>query len=843
MKKLLHITLAIVSSMLMTLTGMISPLFASGTWQAEFYPLSSVSRKYPLYTFQGDDRNNPYISWNDPLSYVGYFKVGNEVLFCLEPDILFEQSILYGSQAFNEQADAVLSQNVFGLGYTPEQIVLLSKIQSVGYGYQGDYSEAMAAATQICMWEVKHPGELYDIPSEVQEKRNQILERIKAFDTPVSFSQQTITFAGYGKENAIRLEDTNSVFTHYFSTSIPDHVQAQQEGNKLLVWLEKGASKTGTLSYQALYPSNEVTNSKKVYFQNNNQTIGSFGKIDTPSFSFHYQLDIAPQTQTVKADTSKEGNMNIHLQLLKTDSETKKPIPNVEFEFYKDDVLIHTASTNGQGTIEFKHQEKQTFQSETYEENYLVNFDAYDEASQNEWLAQGFHRNEADAKAMAQKKAEQDVNAKVQAYESSHHIYKAREVKSGKDYYLDPEKNWIVKEQTGSGTIEFEMSNQAIRGQIEIQKQGEVLVDHETIQEEVIKTNFEYALKGLEGVEFEILAQEDILDPADQSILYEKGQVVEKLTTDHEGKAFSAKLPLGNYVVHETKTKDGYVLDSTKYPIELKAENSETQLIVQKAKLENERKKAKIKIQKIDAESKKPLADSLFALSNKEKIAYVNPEGEEIEIEENTVLETQYSDKEGNVRFEADLPYGSYTIEEIEAPQGYVRLEKIETIEKEQWQTGSNPFEYLFENDFETIKVQVQKVDMQNQPIVSLDFEFALYDEEGEMLQNMEGDPQNGTVLFSIKRAGTYSIQETKAPNGYDRSKRKVKIVVDEKGTVSIDDQKQEKQAIYTFAFQNEKTKVVAPKVPTSMRTGLFASLAVLVTSIVLIVWIKRKLS
>lgn len=60
----------------------------------------------------------------------------------------------------------------------------------------------------------------------------------------------------------------------------------------------------------------------------------------------------------------------------------------------------------------------------------------------------------------------------------------------------------------------------------------------------------------------------------------------------------------------------------------------------------------------------------------------MNPEGEEIEIEENTVLETQYSDKEGNVRFEADLPYGSYTIEEIEAPQGYVRLEKIETIEK-----------------------------------------------------------------------------------------------------------------------------------------------------------------
>lgn len=39
------------------------------------------------------------------------------------------------------------------------------------------------------------------------------------------------------------------------------------------------------------------------------------------------------------------------------------------------------------------------------------------------------------------------------------------------------------------------------------------------------------------------------------------------------------------------KPKDGYVLDSTKYPIELKAENSETQLIVQKAKLENERKK------------------------------------------------------------------------------------------------------------------------------------------------------------------------------------------------------------------------------------------------------------
>ena len=56
--------------------------------------------------------------------------------------------------------------------------------------------------------------------------------------------------------------------------------------------------------------------------------------------------------------------------------------------------------------------------------------------------------------------------------------------------------------------------------------------------------------------DYEIIARNDILDPADKSIIYKSGTVVETITTNSEGKAISKKLPLGEYSVKETQAPE-----------------------------------------------------------------------------------------------------------------------------------------------------------------------------------------------------------------------------------------------------------------------------------------------
>ena len=100
---------------------------------------------------------------------------------------------------------------------------------------------------------------------------------------------------------------------------------------------------------------------------------------------------------------------------------------------------------------------------------------------------------------------------------------------------------------------------------------GEVIVDKTILyRENVDKTLLNKNFKDYKDIEFVLIAKENIIDVADGSIIYKKGQEVDRIKLNLEPKMIKQSidnLPMGIYELYEVKTSDGLVLDNTRYEI------------------------------------------------------------------------------------------------------------------------------------------------------------------------------------------------------------------------------------------------------------------------------------
>ena len=82
--------------------------------------------------------------------------------------------------------------------------------------------------------------------------------------------------------------------------------------------------------------------------------------------------------------------------------------------------------------------------------------------------------------------------------------------------------------------------------------------------------NFIYESVPLQNVAFEIYAAKDIVSPdGNNTIYYEKDELVATIETDENGKAFLDNLPFGLYYAVEVKTADGFIISSERIDIDL----------------------------------------------------------------------------------------------------------------------------------------------------------------------------------------------------------------------------------------------------------------------------------
>ena len=242
-------------------------------------------------------------------------------------------------------------------------------------------------------------------------------------------------------------------------------------------------------------------------------------------------------------------------------------------------------------------------------------------------------------------------------------------------------------------------------GALTVYKEGKVLAGWDG-------SDFTYETRKLPGAVFKVTAGADI-HAADGTKVYSKGDVVaDNLVTGADGKAVLTDLHLGTYVVTETKSIDGFAINTEPKTVKIEYKDQTVKVQYEEATIKNSRQKASVSVTKKDSETKNPLAGGKYTLYAGNDIK--NYDGTVI-VTKGSELQTVTTGADGKAAYTIDLPIAnSYFIKETQAPFGYFRnsdetyeftFEKLPETEKKA------TFSHTFLNDRTKAKIHLYKVD------------------------------------------------------------------------------------------------------------------------------------
>ncbi|MBY4955825.1 SpaA isopeptide-forming pilin-related protein [Streptococcus suis] len=147
------------------------------------------------------------------------------------------------------------------------------------------------------------------------------------------------------------------------------------------------------------------------------------------------------------------------------------------------------------------------------------------------------------------------------------------------------------------------------------------------------------------------------------------------------------------------------------------------------------------------------------------------------------------------------LPQGTYTISELSAPAGYERLQAFDITVAEdgsvQLAQGINPEQVSqgqkdgrvnikLTNVFKP-KIKITKVDSRdaNRKLAGARFKLFGPDENTQIGQEVTTDT-NGEITLPGLEPGTYYLQESQPPTGYQANARKYQIIIDANGSARV---------------------------------------------------------
>lgn len=368
--------------------------------------------------------------------------------------------------------------------------------------------------------------------------------------------------------------------------------------------------------------------------------------------------------------------------------------------------------------------------------------------------------------------------------------YTVKETKASNGYLLD-EKEYPIKgeakdEENRVFLYKTKSKETVIRGDVELIK----LRENENEDEDT--------LHGLEGVEFTFTSKTT-------------GKTVAKIVTDKNGYATTASkehprgsLPFDTYLLEETKHPEGlkpiepFEVTIQEEGIVWKGIYKEDKLIV-----------SPITVVKMDASTGKkiPIKGVEFRLldADKKPITMTTHYPSEV------VHKTFKTDENGQFTFPEKLKYGVYYLEEVNAPEGYLKGELLQ-FEVKEGAVWNQPLVVKYFDKNAMGKIQIKKIDAETKEKLSgAVFEVRASEDivtpdqtvrikKGEVAETLIVG-EDGTALSKELYIGKYEIQETKQPDGY---------VLDSKCyEVEIKYQDQNTPVVLTeISIPNEPTKV-----------------------------------
>ena len=312
------------------------------------------------------------------------------------------------------------------------------------------------------------------------------------------------------------------------------------------------------------------------------------------------------------------------------------------------------------------------------------------------------------------------------------------EIKNIKDYDTDKDgdfiKEIVIKNEQPTGTINLDKTI-AIRENVDTS-----LVD----------------ISDLSGIEFKLSAKEDIIDKADGSVIYKKGQEIKTYNLSKDGKLTITDLPMGTYEIEETKTLDGLVLNTTKYEVKFEQQDLTTKVYDTKLDVSNDT--TLVEFSKIDITGEKELPGAKLTVLDSE----------------NNIIDTWTSTEETH-KIEGLTVGKEYTLKEEIAPDGYVIATEIE-------------FKVEDTNKIQKVKMIDKVVEISKEDISGKEIEGAklqVLDKDGNVIDEWISEKEAHKVK-GLKENETYILHEEIAVGNYVKASDIEFTVSEDKKTQQI---------------------------------------------------------
>lgn len=446
-------------------------------------------------------------------------------------------------------------------------------------------------------------------------------------------------------------------------------------------------------------------------------------------------------TLNVKTNTGK-------IQINKTDSDTSKPIQGVTFQLTKTDgTVVANATTNSNGLATFSglYQDNYKLTEISTNDNYVINKATFDvNVEYNKSTTQNIindhkkgnlkiYKVDKDNHKIALGNVQfdlyseefqkvigtytTDVNGEISIENLRTGNYKLIEKNTGKWYNLAEDTTVKVKWNT---TEENTIENELKKGQVKVIK--------------VDKDNNELKLQG---VKF------DVLD--------ENGKILETITTDENGEAYTSRYAIRDYsklTIREKGTLQNYVLNDTPQTVALEAEQIRTVTFT------NELKKGQIKVIKVDQDNNE-----------------VKLKGVEFKVydEDKNLVDTLITDENGEATSKRLRIDKKYTVQESKTLENYVLNETPQTVTLTQDQITDSTFENeLIKGYIRVIKVSKEdnkyNGDVKGTRLENAKFE--VYDKNNNLVDTLVTD-ENGEAITKELLKGKYTLKEVESPDYY----------------------------------------------------------------------------
>ena len=472
---------------------------------------------------------------------------------------------------------------------------------------------------------------------------------------------------------------------------------------------------------------------------------GTYRIVEVDGDKEHYNLDAPEQTIELVKDQAEiptlifQNTIKKHFGIYKIDEETREPIPGVTFEIWKDGKLLGNYTTDEHGRIWLPYAEPGTYQAKEIvtDPRYIINETTFTIENNSEYPT-FFTIPNTRKKDIIVKKIDLDTGKPMQGvvFEGFKDGKSIGMFTTGPDGtftidYAEPGTYKFVERHTLAG---YELSTVVLEGEHTTDRDLVLTLDNVEQKSFIVKKIDSETKEPLAGVQFKI---------------WRDGVLLGDYTTDENGRIEIKNAPAGTYKVQEVKTLKEYILNDEVLEIE-HTTVKDTELTVENTK------KPGLLIQKIDAETRKPLKDAVF------KLTKANGD----------VVKEDIITGEDGTAFVEGLEAGDYIVTEITAPGGYLIDDTPHSVSLEEGKT----YTLTLENT-QKPGLLIKKIDSQTKkPLQGAVFKITRGD--GSVVRESVTTDADGVIHLPELDTGTYIITEISAPDGYaiDETPKTVEI-------------------------------------------------------------------